>query len=207
MLFWSLSLLIGGALIWITVRWVLRLELADGPLLVMCLFAGPAIGGGLLEAVDASLHGWRWLRSPKALRRPPQSTLIRTRPVGRSTKITLGVGLACLSLPIPSFIWPLLALATHLFPGESMAVESARALTIALLLLYGVVVIPGFLGIMILGFCTDAAGYRPPWLYYVMIFLGLIWLVNFPSGTMVGLALLAYALLNRGKFVAPPESS
>ncbi|RBP47540.1 hypothetical protein DES53_101337 [Roseimicrobium gellanilyticum] len=58
----------------------------------------------------------------------------------------------------------------------------------------------GFVGMILLGLCVDGQGYRPRWLLWWMISLGVLWLLYFPLGSTLGLALLIYTASKRKKF-------
>jgi len=118
------------------------------------------------------------------------------------TKVAASIGLSFLVFPLFGFALSLLILFGLKDVIDAMPDTVAKRVISGALNLHQLGALLGGLGIMILGFCVDGAEYRPKWLFWWMLILGMIWLFYFPAGTMVGLALLIYTLGNRKKFRA-----
>ena len=56
------------------------------------------------------------------------------------------------------------------------------------------------IGLIALGFCVDGFQYRPKWMFWAIMILGLIWLPFYAAGTMLGIALILYASFNYPRF-------
>jgi hypothetical protein len=110
------------------------------------------------------------------------------------------VGLGFLVLPLFGVVWSALAFVMLGNQIHGMDEQAAKGTITGILMMFRAAVLPGFIGIMILGFCIDGAGFRPKWLFWWMAILGILWLFYFPVGTMVGLALVIYTFTNKRKF-------
>ena len=101
--------------------------------------------------------------------------------------------LFALAAPLPFALWG----AAHLLMMNAMdasAVDAAKKLTDSLHA-YGNAVIAAFPGFILAGFCLDGLRHRPRWYLRSLCVIGVLWLFNFPGGTMFGGGLLFYLLM------------
>jgi hypothetical protein len=85
---------------------------------------------------------------------------------------------------------------------RSSSIEATAAKSTLLAILYKYVLggLSAMLGILVLGFCVDGMEYRPKWLFWTLLALGLIWLPFYAAGTMLGIAVILYTSLNYRSF-------
>mgnify|MGYP001474919397 CR=1 FL=1 len=110
------------------------------------------------------------------------------------------VALVLLILPLLVLLPIALGMAGFLSNAGTMERGAAKGVLTGLLTAFSLAVLPGFLGLIFLGVSVDGMEYRPKWLFWWMLVLGVLWLLYFPAGSMVGIALLLYTIANRKKF-------
>ena len=71
---------------------------------------------------------------------------------------------------------------------------------------YSLGVLTGMAGLMVVGFFADALAYRPRWLQRSLLVLGVLWLAYVPAGSMLGLAIVIWTLVNRRHYQAYAQS-
>jgi len=67
--------------------------------------------------------------------------------------------------------------------------------------------IVGLIGVILIIISLFACRYRAAWFYWFLIIYGVISLLAFPIGTVVGIAFLVYSRTNRSQFFAPTQPS
>jgi len=105
------------------------------------------------------------------------------------------IGLFLLTVP-----WLVSVAAMFGLNGIPQRGAAARSVLTMLLNSYVLAGLSAMIGIMFLGFAVDGFEYRPRWLFWVLLTLGIAWLPILGAGTMLGLALILYALTNYRKF-------
>ena len=84
--------------------------------------------------------------------------------------------------------------------GNEVNDESAKNAIVSIGTKYVLSGLSAMTGIIVLGICIDGMDYRPRWMFWSIVLLGLIWLPLYSAGTMLGAALLLYAIPNYGRF-------
>lgn len=100
--------------------------------------------------------------------------------------------LIALAAPLPLALWGALRLFT-MTTMDASAVDATSKLTDSLHA-YGNAVIAAFPGFLLAGFCLDGLRLRARWYLRSLCVIGVLWLFNFPGGTMFGGTLLFYLL-------------
>ena len=90
---------------------------------------------------------------------------------------------------------------------DASEVAAARNTLPSLLSGYVVAGLSAMFGILLLGVSIDGMGYRPAWLLRALAGLGVIWLPFYAAGTMVGVAIILYSLMNYRKFHPKPTTA
>lgn len=122
-------------------------------------------------------------------------------------KVSALIGLAFLTIPLFGLAWSIMNFFKLKSKLYGMDMASAKVEMSDTLMTFGSGVFIGFLGILILGICIDGLEYRPKWLFWCMFSLSVIWICYFPAGTILGLALLIYSIVNRKKFIVIKNSN
>ncbi|NBB76173.1 MAG: hypothetical protein GVY02_02235 [Bacteroidetes bacterium] len=61
--------------------------------------------------------------------------------------------------------------------------------------------IPALIGLVLLGIALFGKKYRGRWFFWFLIFYGVLWALNFPVGTIFGIALIVYLIWNKDEFL------
>ena len=125
------------------------------------------------------------------------------------SKLLAFIGLFLLIIPWLCSAGALLGLSNLIGGIRSGDVGDAAAKSLLTMLLnsYALAGLSAMIGIMFLGFAVDGGEYRPRWLFWVLLMLGIVWLPLYAAGTMLGIALILYTLTNYRKFYQDPENA
>ncbi|WP_309385238.1 MotA/TolQ/ExbB proton channel family protein [Cerasicoccus frondis] len=64
----------------------------------------------------------------------------------------------------------------------------------------------GLIGIVLLAIALFGCRYRAPWFYTFLLVISIIWMLNFPIGTILGVLLLLYILNRKDEFQTQPPT-
>ena len=62
--------------------------------------------------------------------------------------------------------------------------------------------IPAFIGVILMSVALFGKKYRAPWFFWYLIVYGVLWVMNFPEGTVFGGALIIYLIWKKDAFLA-----
>ena len=62
--------------------------------------------------------------------------------------------------------------------------------------------IPAFIGVILMSVALFGKKYRAPWFFWYLIVYGVLWVMNFPEGTVFGGALIIYLIWKKDEFLA-----
>lgn len=65
----------------------------------------------------------------------------------------------------------------------------------------------GLIGVVMLGIALFGHRYRAPWFFTFLIVYSIIWMLNFPIGTILGVLLLIYVLKRKDEFHSPATTA
>lgn len=84
--------------------------------------------------------------------------------------------------------------------GDPEALASGMGVTLATTAI-GLII--GLIGLVMLGIALFGHRYRAPWFFTFLIVYSIIWMLNFPIGTILGVLLLIYVLKRKDEFQSP----
>lgn len=100
--------------------------------------------------------------------------------------------LIALAAPLPFALWGAVEFLT--MNAADASIPGAAGKLTRSMHAYGNAVIAAFPGFLLAGFCLDGLRLRPRWYLRSLAVIGVLWLFNFPGGTIFGGCLLFYLL-------------
>ena len=130
---------------------------------------------------------------------PKRSTLRRI-----TERFLAFAGLSLLIIPWLAAVASAFGLFSFLTDAHGIAQrDDTRQSLNFLMLTYVVGGLAALAGAITIAFCLDGFEYRPRWMFWVLLVVGLIWIPLWGGGTMIGLALLLYVGFNYRRFGEP----
>ena len=113
-------------------------------------------------------------------------------------------GVICLFGPIVGMLGAvvMMTLAFHSLGANGIADPHMLAANVGSILwvtVAGLVLL--VIGIVLLVVSLFGLGYRAPWLFYFLVIDGALLLFNFPVGTIIGIALLIFCVMQKDEFL------